>query len=1844
MNTRRIKNIYFLAAFLLVAFFIVFSPKVLAVDDGCTSVLPELRCDSEQSFCVDEKEYNWTSSGYPGGAGNPSCCGDDSQEYYVGCSVHGSGAVCSGEAACCSEGGTTSTNCVYNNTCYSHLSVVNTSDSSIDGEICLNWDVTNFGWVDPDTFAEDYNTGNNACAQVGHTWNSSASYCNSTGPGNICDDADGGGFCCGDDPEETEGKCGTLGNKISANCSGDDVACCDQPACVYNHVCYAGSVHSGVGVQPDLKTLCWMSGDWMDCDEQPGEVEDWPEGSVFTLNQPQVCQACGGQWVASGESNIGEYPNVGSVECCGDDSGEYYITSFCPGASGSAKCCNSATDKIDASGNCVASTSCTPPPTSFSLLSPANNATMISRSPTLTWTASTSGVTYNVYYCCAPTTNCSLPSSPNNTTSGTSWGLSGLNWGDYCRWNIIASNGTQQTSSSNGPWSFRVNQVPNTPVNIAPPGGATGVAVRPTLSWSGGDPDVGDTVTYQVKWCTGASCTPSTQGTVVNSTSFTPGSDFARNTIVRWQITATDAAGATATGAITQFTTVSQVCDPSQPCCSADGLSFKTNGAQPTGLTDEATSCSGTNTCAGSCTIQLRDYYCNGTDADSHFMTSNGAVCGLCSTWVSGLTCTLCADASDCGGTPGKCCSGVCDTNGTGNDTYATDCRTGPACISSGNWGYSAANTGSACGSYLPYCKTPSTCDTWQHKNSCAAGLCTGSFVSDGDTTGTSCSGQSCGTYTDYCLATPGKWRDYISGTGTCSASSEACTLPSYTDYCDSITPRCSAGCQSDNCSTSQCDPHAPIPGLNQTYRQTRAATCGATCICASWEAYPSCQESYQYCNVQCYTGTGCKTANNECYCDTGYTPNGSGGCTSTATYHWDISAWSSCSVSCGTGTQTRTVVCKDSGGNVVADSNCPQPKPATSQACDAGDCTACPSDGCYDPKVYDYPVNTCSSGTCTNNSCTPISAVCSIGCHAECESDNCSTTLCNLDDGYRYLQTRNSTCNLTDCVCGAWSAYQSCQQSYTNCTTDRVQCYTGTGCNTATDACTCDPGYVPNGSSGCTPSATPDFAISLSPASNSVSQGTNATFNLTITPANGFASTVGSWQIDDCPAGATCSVSPSSCASGAYSSCATLTITTTGVTAGTYTSISVGGTGNSLTRWSNSVTLTVSGSSPCTTQPSQPTDLHHTAHTVNSITWAWTAPATGDPPTEYQVYNSSNQLIGTTSGPSYVQTKVSATGANLSANTQYTVYVIAVNSCGSSSASGYASAYTSANTPVSCSGTAVSPTAINWTWVSGGAQDSFYASNSAGNSNWVPGTSWSQIGLTCNTSYTTSVKARNHDGQVEDETPAVQCSATTMACGSMLSASFQYCAVASNTILFYNTYPSAAEGATGWTWNFGDSKTCLSECNVTGYSGTNQNPVHQYTGGASANWWNASWNYRRNIVFNNSGHAAQANFPVLVKQTSADTAFWNHVKSDGSDIRFIDANNSTQLYFEIEKWNYAGKEFVAWVKVPQIDASATDNINLYYGNSSATVSTYKSATNVWDTNFVLVQHLEETSGTIFDSTSSANNGTNNGATLGAVGQANGAASFVAASAQSISIPAKAAWDNLNSFTVEAWVKTSDSGSFKVVLNKDYDFGLSIEGQHIYFGAKWTDDGGVWAQSTDTVTPNVWHHVAATYSYSSSPNQPVLYVDGSAVAIRLVDAPEGSKHNSANAGVISSSNASLAFGGVIDEVRVSKNIRTADWLWLTRATIAGTALTYNAEEPKNTLASSYTVIMQADNSNQEIKTVDLGTAPVCPGCCNPSTPCASQQCALSEMAIIIPKQGRLLPVVTTVLVSPGVTI
>ncbi|KYK23705.1 hypothetical protein AYK21_02170 [Thermoplasmatales archaeon SG8-52-2] len=103
-----------------------------------------------------------------------------------------------------------------------------------------------------------------------------------------------------------------------------------------------------------------------------------------------------------------------------------------------------------------------------------------------------------------------------------------------------------------GDWLPLVNGLPYIPSNPNPLDGATDVSIYSELSWDGGDPDVGDNVTYDVYF--GITNPPPKIVSNQSETTYNPIMSF--NTTYYWKIVAWDNHDASSIGPIWSFTTV----------------------------------------------------------------------------------------------------------------------------------------------------------------------------------------------------------------------------------------------------------------------------------------------------------------------------------------------------------------------------------------------------------------------------------------------------------------------------------------------------------------------------------------------------------------------------------------------------------------------------------------------------------------------------------------------------------------------------------------------------------------------------------------------------------------------------------------------------------------------------------------------------------------------------------------------------------------------------------------------------------------------------------------------------------------------------------------------------------------------------------------------------------------------------------------------------------------------------------------------------------------------------------------------------------------------------------------
>ena len=214
------------------------------------------------------------------------------------------------------------------------------------------------------------------------------------------------------------------------------------------------------------------------------------------------------------------------------------------------------------------------PPGTFALTSPADDATAVSRRPTLSWGASTGAITYRIL----------MRTSGGNystvaTVSGTSYTLTTaqtLAYGTTYEWYVIASN--QGGTRSSAAWSFTT--VPEAPAQASAPNpanGFTGFNIEHHLRWNAGARATSHVVYFGTSSTFGSSDRKGSQA----GTSFDPGT-LQYSTTYYWRIDEVNAGGTT-TGATWSFTTQARPPDPP----GTFALTAPTNGASGVGTLPE---------------------------------------------------------------------------------------------------------------------------------------------------------------------------------------------------------------------------------------------------------------------------------------------------------------------------------------------------------------------------------------------------------------------------------------------------------------------------------------------------------------------------------------------------------------------------------------------------------------------------------------------------------------------------------------------------------------------------------------------------------------------------------------------------------------------------------------------------------------------------------------------------------------------------------------------------------------------------------------------------------------------------------------------------------------------------------------------------------------------------------------------------------------------------------------------------------------------------------------------------------------------------------------------------------
>lgn len=258
--------------------------------------------------------------------------------------------------------------------------------------------------------------------------------------------------------------------------------------------------------------------------------------------------------------------------------------------------------------------------------------------------------------------------------------------------------------------------------------------------------------------------------------------------------------------------------------------------------------------------------------------------------------------------------------------------------------------------------------------------------------------------------------------------------------------------------------------------------------------------------------------------------------------------------------------------------------------------------------------------------------------------------------------------------------------------------------------------------------------------------------------------------------------------------------------------------------------------------------------------------------------------------------------------------------------------------------------------------------------------------------------------------------------------------------------------------------------------------------------WWNGDWSARKTITIDTGSTGANISdqigtIPVLIRLDVSNFTF-DSANPDGSDLRFVAADDKTPLAYHIEKYDHLLGQAFIWVSVPEMKAGAQTIIYLYYGNSKASAG--DDAQGTYDANMAAVYHFGEHNQPARDWTGHGNNTLNPGqaddfALIGPGARLDGQTPLQLPGSSSLAWTAGqgitwSAWVNEASLQPDAVLYSRTDGTSTVQIGID---------NGVPFVAVTTPSGTQRSSAGAALTAASWHQLTMV-----SGSNITLYVDG----------------------------------------------------------------------------------------------------------------------------------------------------
>jgi len=308
---------------------------------------------------------------------------------------------------------------------------------------------------------------------------------------------------------------------------------------------------------------------------------------------------------------------------------------------------------------------------------------------------------------------------------------------------------------------------------------------------------------------------------------------------------------------------------------------------------------------------------------------------------------------------------------------------------------------------------------------------------------------------------------------------------------------------------------------------------------------------------------------------------------------------------------------------------------------------------------------------------------------------------------------------------------------------------------------------------------------------------------------------------------------------------------------------------------------------------------------------------------------------------------------------------------------------------------------------------------------------------------------------------------------------------------------------------------------------------------------------------------ASEANFPLLIR-FNKDNFDFSQAKSKGEDIRF--SADTKDFAYQIEEWDAAKGTASIWVKIPEIRGNSRQEIKMFWGNPGAKSESNGKAVFNESNGYLSVWHMDDTVKDEVGTLESTDTGTT--PSSGMIGSSRhfDDGKGINCGEKITSYPSGS-----SQHTSEAWFRAGKPNTTILAWGNDEPQGKVTmqfaSPPHIYMDC-WFSDANVF--SAGNLSINQWIHVVHTYSKGDSR----IYVNGILDGVSTTsEAQQAIRKNGRGSALTIKNPVRMAIGGWydnyhfigdIDEVRISKVVRSADWV----------RLQYENQKPMQTLVGS----------------------------------------------------------------------